>query len=298
MLTMNIIRASHGGNISLPTSLQMWDGTSLVEPVGVTPHEFSAGEAHLNFAPDAEVKGQSFVITIRGGTFSAVGEALVYSDALRRMGAAEVNLFSPYLPAARQDRGAPFSAKVYADAINSGGFDRVIAVDPHSEVMPNLLERFTAIDAVDIIHPDMFKGNFRGDGTFSVIAPDAGAEGRAKAVAARFGVPVVQAEKHRDPDKNFAITGYECERPTTDFAVVVDDICDGGGTFLALAKAIDMPAKNLRLWTTHGIYSKGTWELDERYEIIGCSDSLPMSDSALVVQPLQDALISTLSNDN
>ena len=42
--------------------------------------------------------------------------------------------------------------------------------------------------------------------------------------------------------------------------LVVDDICDGGGTFLLLAEALRKAGidNNLELYVSHGIFSKGT----------------------------------------
>jgi len=56
--------------------------------------------------------------------------------------------------------------------------------------------------------------------------------------------------------------------------LVVDDICDGGATFLRLALALK--AKNagrLYLAVSHGIFSKGLDQLLEHYEQLYTSDS-------------------------
>lgn len=272
-------------------AIQQWTGSNLTATSGVAPHTFSAGEPHLNIAADASVHGEHFVITARGGHIEPLGAALIYADALRRGGAASVSLFAPYLPAARQDRGAPFSAKVVADLINLGGFDHVIAVDPHSAVMPELIERFVAIPAEQIVPSAMIDAA----GDLTVIAPDAGAAGRARAVAARFGLALIQADKHRDPAQNFRITEYVCPKPSTEYAIVIDDICDGGGTFLALADAIDMPAERLRLWTSHGIYSRGIDVIRSRYGLIGSTDSMPSAPRGDIVVELEHVLTTTLA---
>lgn len=232
--------------------------------------QFSGGEPHVNVLDEAAVAGGSFVIDVRGGTFGALGEMLVASDALRRHGAATVQLFLPYLPGARQDRGAPLTCKVVADLVNSAGFDRVICLDPHSPVMPAMIDRLAVIDPVETIDGRFFEG-----GDTVVVCPDAGAAARAEAVAARFGRPIVHARKHRDP-RFGEVQQVECDPlPTGSIGVVVDDICDGGATFLHLARAIGSPAASLRLWTTHGIYARGLDELRTHYSLIGCTDSCP-----------------------
>ena len=59
--------------------------------------------------------------------------------------------------------------------------------------------------------------------------------------------------------------------------VVVDDICDGGRTFIELLKAsptLDC-GKSLSLFVTHGIFSQGTKPLfDAGFQFIGRTDSL------------------------
>jgi ribose-phosphate pyrophosphokinase len=254
-------------------ALSTFDGISLLA--------FPGGEPHANVVDAAAMAGGSFLIDARVDSFNTFGLALVANDALRRCGAAEVRLFCPYLPGARQDRDAPLTAKLYADIINAGRFDEVIAVDAHSPVMPALLDRCRVVGSSTIVPAAMVAGN-----EVVVICPDAGAAKRAEAVADTFRLPVVFARKHRDPGTG-RLSGFSCEAlAPTATGVVIDDICDGGGTFLGLAEAIGLPREQLRLWTTHGIYSKGVTALHERFSMIGCTDSFPtahLADVDLVV---------------
>ncbi len=76
-----------------------------------------------------------------------------------------------------------------------------------------------------------------------------------------FGAAGLECEKYayRDPETNeltgFRVVGERIEGIKT--ALMVDDICDGGGTFMGLNLAVkqmygDM---DISLYTTHGIYS-------------------------------------------
>ncbi len=57
--------------------------------------------------------------------------------------------------------------------------------------------------------------------------------------------------------------------------IVVDDICDGGATFLALAQKLKLSGANKPyLFVSHGIFSKGTSELLRWYERIGTTNSI------------------------
>jgi ribose-phosphate pyrophosphokinase len=248
---------------------------------GITLLAFPGGEPHANVPDPAAIAGGSFVIDTRIGSFNTFGLLLVANDALRRSGATEVRLFCPYLPGARQDRDAPLTAKVYADIINAAGFDEIVAVDAHSPVMPALLDRCRVVGSTSIVPAEMLAGE-----SVTVICPDAGAAKRSESVADLFHLPVVYARKHRDPLTG-RLSGFSCEAlPGSAIGVVVDDICDGGGTFLGLADATGLPREQLRLWTTHGIYSKGVAALHERFAMIGCTDSFPsthLADVDLVV---------------
>ena len=75
-------------------------------------------------------------------------------DALNRVnGNHKKNLFMPYSPAARQDRicrkGEALTSKVYADIINSLGFDSVEILDPHSDVTTALINNCNAISPIE-----------------------------------------------------------------------------------------------------------------------------------------------------
>lgn len=270
--------------------IEEWRDGRLQEPVGISTHVFSGGEPHVNFAENAEIDGLKFVISVCDGTSESLIQAIVACDALYNS-ALEVSLFLPYLPGARQDRGYPLTAGVYATIINTGAFKRVICVDPHSYVMPGFIERLVIIDPVDVVPDSLFEG----DGTFSVISPDKGARVRAGSIAEKYGLPLVIADKVRDPNNNFRISGYSCDEITTDYAVVIDDICDGGGTFLALAGELGMDKDKLRLWTTHGIYAKGIDIINKNYGMVGCTNSLPGSSQAQLQVDLTDVLTRTLA---
>lgn len=172
------------------------------------------------------------------------------------------------------------SAKLYADLINSGNFASVICVDPHSDVMPALINNCVRIPIEDVFPPALV-GPFPGPGKAVLVVPDQGAIKRVEAVAAKFGYDVVYARKHRDP-KTGKLSRFSCEPvPWGKDAIIVDDICDGGGTFLGLAPEIrNEPTTQgfkpkLHLWVTHGIFSKGPWVFEGVFSTVATTDSFP-----------------------
>jgi ribose-phosphate pyrophosphokinase len=56
--------------------------------------------------------------------------------------------------------------------------------------------------------------------------------------------------------------------------LVVDDLCDGGATFLALADALADVVADAGLYVSHGVFSKGLDALLGRYGRIITTDSI------------------------
>ena len=225
--------------------------------------------------PDAAGGGR-FLIDARVANMNDFGRLLVMADAVRRLDPLFVELFIPYFPGARQDRaqeGEALTAKVFADIINLCRFDRVTVVDPHSDVLPALVDNVRVQHIADVI-PGLLVEQMD-----YLVAPDQGAEKKVFAVGQKFRKPVINARKHRDMTTG-KLSGFEVMFPDDlDLSepkhfLVVDDICDGGGTFIGLAEQFPTTNVSLHLWTTHGIYSKGFGELLAQYVSLHCSDSL------------------------
>jgi len=92
-----------------------------------------------------------------------------------------------------------------------------------------------------------------------LVAPDAGALKKVSSIAKALGTQWVRADKSRDPATG-EITGtvvYSEHVGQRDF-LIVDDICDGGRTFIALAEALrPLTDGRVYLYVTHGIFSSG-----------------------------------------
>jgi ribose-phosphate pyrophosphokinase len=146
-----------------------------------------------------------------------------------------------------------------------------------------------------------------------VVAPDKGAVGRAKGVWNYFGSSINRekhiannrtlfGEKVRDPDTgeilgtlvfaqdddgnaNHLIPG----RPNSSHIkgkpiLIVDDICDGGRTFIELAKVLrEYGPSQITLYVTHGIFSKG-------FNVFKDESGKPLIDNLLIANPFQKCL--------
>ncbi|MFJ2620081.1 phosphoribosyltransferase family protein [Glutamicibacter sp. NPDC087344] len=230
---------------------------------------FPGGEHHLKPGPAAGEQMPTHVV-VSGSDVNDYLKAALWIDYAKRQGAEHVAAHIPYLPAARADRGEPFGALVYANLINAMGADEVICFDPHSPVMPALINNLKIVSSAAAI-----AAHTAGRGYVGIIAPDAGAVQRATDAARAMELPVIRASKVRD----FAtgkLTGFACEDlPNEGRLLVVDDICDGGGTFRGLAAATGLGPERLDLWVSHGIFSKAAGELRNHYGAILTTDSHP-----------------------
>lgn len=235
---------------------------------------FPGGELHVT-APVAEFTIGATRINIAAELRSAhdIMELLLATDALRRqVPGVPVFLFMPYVPYARQDRvanhGEALSIRVFCDLINAQDYARVYVTDPHSDVAAALIDRCTArLPVVELYRVVEAIG-----GDCLLVCPDAGARKRVHAMAQQLKLGVLHADKVRNTQTG-EITGTVVDMAMTDPDVpllVIDDICDGGRTFIELAKAIRGLGHTgpLYLYVTHGIFSKGIDALAAFYDRI------------------------------
>lgn len=233
--------------------------------VPVDHFTFKGGEEQvkidLNHAPKGSIGFVDITAKIKNSTDVMALAMLV--DACSRLENldvhAEFTLNLPYIPYARQDRvmqpGEALSIKVFANLINSLGFDKVIVDDPHSDVSAALLNN-VHIRTQDTLIAELYDHIYSKDAV--IIAPDAGARKKAQKVADRFRLSLVEAGKIRDVTTG-QITGTEVfGQVAGKECVIVDDIADGAFTFLKLGEVLKQKgAKRVILYVTHGIFSKG-----------------------------------------
>lgn len=206
-------------------------------------------------------------------------------DALRQINPTIViDLTIPYLPYARQDRvcsaGEAWSLRVMVDLIGKLGVNKLSIIDPHSHIAHRLfLEEGKDVEVVSLI--DIFKDyqEVIKPERFTLIAPDEGAARKVSDLASHYELPVLYCKKARDLSTG-AITSMEVPdsvEPGVNY-LIVDDICDGGRTFITLAEKFarkGVTRENLYLYVTHGIFSKGTMLLRDNFIQIYCYHKFP-----------------------
>lgn len=219
-----------------------------------------------------------FIISAQFQGSDDILDILLLNDALRRrFPGTSVALNIPYFPYARQDRQTTgwdsHSLYVVATLLNTCHFSEIRVCDPHSDVLEGLFppgvlkikpQHELAYSKIKVSLPDMESANAL------LVAPDAGAVKKIHKLSTLLRIPVLECSKARDPATG-EITGYRV--PTFDIRknplIVVDDICDGGRTFVELAKEVRRVYNGkLILYVTHGIFSKGFDELNQYYDQI------------------------------
>jgi ribose-phosphate pyrophosphokinase len=219
------------------------------------------------------VNGGSFkAILVRPNSMQEFFTAMMIVDSIRERGGYVNDLILPCIPGQRQDRMKwegdwLMTLKFVAKTINGMNFRKVVALDPHS-LASGMIDR--------LIIPELSVGLYKKMGIYDgVIAPDAGAAARAGKVAEALNVPLYQASKHRDPETN-KLSGFRLDDlPSNSHYLVVDDLCDAGGTFLGLAGVINENGATADLFVTHGLFSKGAvGRLEKVYNKIYTTNSL------------------------
>lgn len=201
-------------------------------------------------------------------------------DALRAMGIVNyISLFIPCLFGQRSDRrfasNQSFDLKVITDIINSCNFYKVSILDPHSDVSLALINNSVKISSLEYVeqsYRDICDGKVSLD-DFILVSPDAGAYKKVFEYGEKMNLPVVAANKYRDNlgKINLTFVGDVKDK----HCLIVDDICDGGYTFLKLAtKLKEQGATRVYLYVTHGYFSKGFKELNTLIDKIYCTNSV------------------------
>lgn len=255
---------------------------------------FSGGEPHIKIEPNFDIN-QKITITQRLNSFNDLGLLCIAVDALRRIGVNDMELFIPYFPAARQDRvmikGEPLSVKVYADIINGMEFNKVYVFDAHSEVTPALVNNCEVIPNHTFI--EAVTKSIGND--VKLISPDGGALKKIYKVSEFLGgVEVVECSKSRDV-KTGRLSGFKVYNDDLQGAdcLIVDDICDGGGTFVGLAEELkNKNAGKLYLAVSHGIFNKGFTVLDCFEKIFTTNSFKDFEGEIVEVIQLEDGLLS------
>ena len=218
---------------------------------------FSDGE--FNFQIGENVRGSDvFIIQPTcPPTDQNLMELLVMLDTFGRASAERVTAVVPYFGYARSDKKdrprVPIAAKLVSNLITTAGADRVLTIDLHAAQIQGFFDiPVDHLYAAPII-VDYFAKNPVDD--LVVVAPDTGGAERARAYAKRLDAGLALCDKRREK-ANVAevmnvvgdVDGKNC--------IIVDDMCDTGGTITKVAAALKASgAKSVVACFTHAVLS-------------------------------------------
>jgi ribose-phosphate pyrophosphokinase len=243
------------------------------EPLDLKSFLFSAGEIQVRVSDIGQY--DNILIECRYPTGQEIMEITLIANAINNYDNFDgsITLFLPYLPYSRQDRvcypGEAFSLDVFASILKTQlrTVDKLVTWDAHSPKSREVFYRsvkYTNVTADTLINK-FVKNGLNLNPSLVVVAPDKGAMDRATAVAKTLGAETtIYGEKVRDPNNGnihgISVKDAEGNDPLLDGreVLIVDDICDGGRTFIELAKTLrTFNPSRITLYVTHGIFSKG-----------------------------------------
>lgn len=202
--------------------------------------QFPDGESYVRV--EADVAGRIVDLVCALARPDAAFLRLAFAaDALRELGATQVNLIAPYLGYLRQDTrflpGEAVTSRTFARLLG-GLVDRIVTVDPHLHRYPSLESLYTipcrALHAAPLL-ADWIKAQVAAP---LIVGPDIESQQWAADVAQRVGAPYVVLAKQRLGDREVRIelpdlTPHRGRRP-----VLIDDIAASGRTLVAAADAL------------------------------------------------------------
>lgn len=241
--------------------------------INVDIHLYSDNTPYVKIEEFEAVAKDIRQIVVKADTMNTFVTSMILANSLNRMRLItwQLELVLPYIPGARQDRINPTgdvlnTAAWVAQVINAGEFRNIKVLDPHSDIIANLLYN------VDVLETGWVLEN-HWKGYTGIIAPDKGAKNRAESAAQALGKEVTYGTKVRDVSTG-KLSGFAIDLAPGGHYLVVDDICDGGGTFLGLGEKIKEAGCFADLYVTHGIFSKGVAPLHKFYKNVFTTDSI------------------------
>lgn len=234
--------------------------------------KFPAGEVGIAALPHSSPSKVDVVHVVASIQSSdEVMQLLMLTDALKRQFFnAKIRLRIGYTPYGRQDRvcneGEALSIAVFASLINSQKYDQVMIIDPHSDVTTALFNRVVVVKQ-DEVFREVFGDRY--DFHATIVAPDVGASKKAAIIGELTQNPTIFASKQRNLATGEIIGLSFSGEVEGKNVVVVDDICDKGGTFIALGEQLrNSGVAHATLMVTHGMFNAGTGNLLKLYDSI------------------------------
>jgi len=244
--------------------------------------KFSDGETRVEIQSNVRGKDVFIVQTTSDPADHHILESLILVDACRRASAHRITMVLPYFGYARQERKSaprtPITAKLVSDLYTVAGIDRMLVMELHTSA----IQGFFNIPVDHLFSKPIFSPYFRNVEDLLVVSPDAGGVERARAMAKHYDCGLAIVDKRRDSPNESAVmhvigdvSGKNC--------LIVDDICDTGGSLCKAAAAImEHGALSVSAAITHPVLSGSAVEriTDSCLKELVVTDSIRLSKQA------------------
>jgi ribose-phosphate pyrophosphokinase len=297
----------------METSVKLFSGTGskyLAEKIALKYGEalgkvkiqrFSDGEIYVEF--EESIRGKSvFLIQSTFAPADNMMELLLMIDAAKRASAYKVIAVIPYYGFARQDRKdrprVAIGSKLVANMLTAAGADRVVTMDLHAPQIQGYFDipvDHLESSAVFLPYIESLKLD-----NLIFAAPDVGSANRIREFATYFECEMVICDKHRKRANEIAsmvVIGDVTDKDV----VIVDDICDTGGTLAKSAGLLkEKGARSVRALITHPVLSGNAYETIQNSvleELVVC-DTIPIKEghSKIKVISTDELFATTIRN--
>ena len=244
--------------------------------IGYRTMTFNDGEPHIWI--DEFDRKSKVLVRCRIASPADLFLLMQVADVLRRQSVVwALDIF--YLMSMRMDRvityGEPFSLRIVATVINNLGARETRVLEPHSDRTDVEIRNCLAVCGINQTPGLVWDSDI-------IVHPDAGAAVR----YSHDAHPKIVAHKKRDiatgkilslelrNDADDVVSRVVEKHPQAQF-LVVDDLCDGGGTFAALAQVLRerYPDRQRRIFVTHMVNSRGIQALADNYDQVTFTNS-------------------------
>jgi ribose-phosphate pyrophosphokinase len=247
--------------------------------------KFADGETHLQIQENVRGADVFVVQPTCTPVDNSLMELLLMLDAFKRASAERITAVLPYYGYARQDRKdkprMPISAKLVASLLETGGANRVLALDLHAAQIQGFFDIPVDHLFAAPVQVEYFQSRF-GKGELIIVSPDAGGVERARNFAKRLNAPLAIIDKRRT-EVNVAevmniigdVSGRHC--------LLVDDLVDTAGTLVKGAEAVlQAGAKSVTGCATHAVLSGPAIDRINEAPIreLVVTNSIPLSEAA------------------
>lgn len=225
--------------------------------------KFPAGEVGVRVIPK-NLPDRLTVTVSEDYSSETIMQLLMLSNALRNANTkVSLTLSIPYLPYSRQDRVCSYgeaNSKTVLLGLLTKSYNTIVTFDCHSEKLEGYYDNVQQ-DVEELVSHHK---------ATALVFPDKGAKDKYYKLlpnTLKCELKILYGTKVRN--ESGKITDYKVsdvdKLSKDDVVLVIDDICDGGRTFIELAKVLPEVKKKI-LHVSHGIFSQGVEVLTKHYD--------------------------------